>query len=337
MSSKPIAISASRGAAILGISKYKTPVEVWLEIMEDRQPGFTEKNGYNKPEKRDPWEPDTPDLAPLRWGLAFEDAICDFVGDVTDREKLFTHKNGFLTCHVDGILRKAIIENKTTNPISYRKSWGEPGTDLISDDCQVQVQHQMICSGMNDAFVNVLVFPKMQCEFEADGWEIEKVKNRIYLISPDTVAIKQSEILLDLDLLGFFHEYKITANKKLQEEMISRYTDFWNNHILTETPPPAQTPKDLQWLIPSPTGEIEATEIIRELWSEYSDISDEIDSSKKRMEKIRDTMAAFLSKEVPVEHEDKSKIRIMAGPRIIATYSVTEKRKTFKINKIKKD
>jgi predicted phage-related endonuclease len=36
----PINISASRGAAILGLSDYQTPVQVWLQIMESRDPGF---------------------------------------------------------------------------------------------------------------------------------------------------------------------------------------------------------------------------------------------------------------------------------------------------------
>ena len=39
---KPItgSISGSRSATILGLNDYSTPVEAWLQIMEEREPGF---------------------------------------------------------------------------------------------------------------------------------------------------------------------------------------------------------------------------------------------------------------------------------------------------------
>ena len=53
MGSIPVGISASRGAAILGLSQYKTPVAAWLELMESIEPGFCEQHGYKVPERAD--------------------------------------------------------------------------------------------------------------------------------------------------------------------------------------------------------------------------------------------------------------------------------------------
>ena len=66
MGSKPVGISASRGAAVLGISDWQTQFEVWQLIMEERQPGFNASRGYVLPEFKE--------SASLRWGNAFEDA-----------------------------------------------------------------------------------------------------------------------------------------------------------------------------------------------------------------------------------------------------------------------
>ena len=91
----PVNISASRGASILGLSKWKTPVQSWLEIMEARQPGFCEKHKYKYPEFEE--------TAVLRWGKAFESAIIELAERKQDdvigfREKLFTYNiRGFVS------------------------------------------------------------------------------------------------------------------------------------------------------------------------------------------------------------------------------------------------
>ena len=69
MGSKPVGLSASRGAAILGLSKYQTSFGIWQTIMEQKKPGFNKKHGYV-------YEPFEGNVF-TRWGTAFEDSIIE--------------------------------------------------------------------------------------------------------------------------------------------------------------------------------------------------------------------------------------------------------------------
>jgi len=50
MSNQPRVISSSRGAAILGLSPWSTPFEIFQLIMEERVPGWNAAHGYTLPE-----------------------------------------------------------------------------------------------------------------------------------------------------------------------------------------------------------------------------------------------------------------------------------------------
>ena len=119
MGSTPQGISASRVGAILGLSPYSTPVEMWLKLMEEREPGFCEKRNYNLPV--------FVGNSATRYGLGMEDAITKLIEikyntEIVDREKFFTKTiNGLeLTTHIDGRFKdhKVLNENKTTNEIT---------------------------------------------------------------------------------------------------------------------------------------------------------------------------------------------------------------------------
>lgn len=332
MGSLPVNLSASRGSAILGISKYKSSLIAWLEIMEERNPGFCNAHGYKMLEKIDPWEtPYNPDTAPLRWGLAFENSICALVGGITDREKLFIHPDhDFLTCHIDGLKNVKIQENKTAYQMAFNLGWGEPGSDMIPIDYQAQVQHQAACSGIKEIDVNVLVFPKSPKEWEDAGYEID-MENKSIISKTGYSSI--NEFACSLFMLGFFYQYHVKANKKVQKEMIDRYLLFWNDNVLKEVPPPVNGYNDIKWLIPSPEGEIEADERIRELWAEYCDITTEAESGKERCEQIKNEFAKFIQKNTPKESAEKGKLIIYAGSRKLVTMSA----KQFRVNTPKKE
>jgi predicted phage-related endonuclease len=67
MGSKPSGISGSRSSAVLGENPFKTHLGVWMDIIEDIEPGWLIKNGFT-------YEPFTGN-ASTRWGNAFEDDI----------------------------------------------------------------------------------------------------------------------------------------------------------------------------------------------------------------------------------------------------------------------
>ncbi len=335
MGSLPVNLSASRGAAILGVSKYKTPLVAWLEIMEARKPRFCSENGYETPERVDPFkEPLNPKHASLRWGLSMEDAITDLVGNVTDREKLFTHpQHDFLTTHIDGLKTGRLQENKTAFDMAFKMGWGEPGSNMIPEDYQIQVQHQSMCSGIAEIDVNVLVFPKSPAEWERMGYKIHNEFG--YIKRPERRVISITEFSENLDDLGYFHKYHIEANKELQKEMLTRYLEFWNENVLGETPPPVNGYDDIKWLIAAPEGEIEATPEMKEMWSEYVDIDNEIESMIERKSEIKNNFALWVQKEIESknvkEGNEKRKLNIYAGSRKL--FSITRAYPGLKVSK----
>jgi predicted phage-related endonuclease len=292
MGSKPSGISASRGAAILGLSKWSTPVEVWLKIMEERAPGFCAANGYEKPEHETNMV--------LEMGLAFEDAVCELAIEkrctsIFDREKLSRHPIlEYVTCHQDGSyhdpvtgIANCLHEGKTTSIFYYRDNFGEPGTDRIPQEYAVQVQHQMLCTGIDECILSVLVFP-----FRQDT--IEEIPGD---------PLKWAAIL---DEMGYFHQYHIKADPDLQNKMLEKYRKFWDRHVLTGKPPRARTYRDIRRLVKAPQGTIVATKQLERWSAEYKDIGEEISLANKRKAELKTNILEFMRTRADVPIDDES-------------------------------
>jgi len=292
MGSKPSGISASRGAAILGLSKWSTPVEVWLKIMEEREPGFCEANGYEKPEHETNMV--------LEMGLAFEDAVCtlaakkvEYGAEIWKREKFSQHTVlEYVTCHQDGEYincetHGTLHEGKTTSIFYYRDNFGEPGTDRIPQEYAVQVQHQMLCTGIDECILSVLVFPFRQDTIEE--------------IPAD--PLKWAAIL---DEMGYFHQYHIQADPELQNKMLEKYRKFWERHVLTGKPPRARTYRDIRRLVKAPQGTIVATKQLERWSSEYKDIGEEIALANKRKAELKTNILEFMRTRADVPIDDES-------------------------------
>lgn len=272
---EPIGLSASRGAAVLGLSSYQTPVEAWLRMMEQREPGFCIANGHITP--------DPVDNASIRFGHAFEDAIIRLSESahgykIRKREKFYTHsEHDFLTCHIDGMYSDgALHEAKTTSEFYYRENFGEPGTDRVPVEYQIQVQHQMMCTGASECVLSVLVFPRRPDEWEKMG------------IAPDEIS--RTAWANTLAEMGYFYQYVIKSNPVLQSLMLMRYMEFWQENIIGRRAPDVRTYDDIKKLCPAPVGTIIATETIERLMDEYRDIKREIGESgplAKRASQIR--------------------------------------------------
>lgn len=277
MGSTPRNISASRGAAVLGLSQFQTRLEVWQRIMEERQPGFNLAHGFVLPED--------PDNASIRWGLAFESAICELAGNITNRELECSCEGGIITCHLDGQYPDGTNhEGKTTTSWTFREEWGEAGSDRVPQIYQVQAQHQMMCSGAPETVLSVLVFPKRPEEWEEEGWAIE---NELWI----TKGIGQHVYLPDwaraLSQMGFFHQYRIKADPELQHLLRAAYLEFWNDHVLTGIPPAPRNYDDILRLVPAPCGTIIADEQTARWCIEYADITAEVGQMGKRKDELK--------------------------------------------------
>lgn len=315
MGSKTIGLSASQGAAILGLSDYRTPVEVWLNLMESRQPGFCETHGYKAPERVE--------NAPMRWGTAFEDAVCQLLaeqhGCITDREGFYTHPDAeYITCHIDGRYHDGTLhEGKTTSDMAYRIKWGEPGTNHIPSDYQAQVQHQMMCTGEKLCTVSVLVFPTTPDQYEKLGWRIDCVGDEDPVARSTLKALTAEDRhrwATVLSEMGYFHHYPVEADEVLQAKMLERYKAFWNDHVLAEAPPDARTYDDIKYLFPAPVGTIIATEQIADWAREYKEIGKEISSSGslgKRRDQLKVEILNWVRSQPDYTPDDESQEKVV--------------------------
>jgi predicted phage-related endonuclease len=299
MGNTPQDISASRGAAILGLSKWGSAVEVWLDVMETRHPGFCEKNGYTRREFDE-------NMALFRWGNGFESAIAGLaeckmncpVKYTGEDEKLFLHPEyNFITSHPDGIYNgwKRLHEGKITNGRSYRNDWGEPGTDMIPRQYTIQVQQQLFTSGFEEAILSVLVFPENVDEYEKRG-RIMEVDNHRSEIKSDWEFFDPQDWATTLNEMGNFHQYKIKADPELHKMMLERYKQFWYKNVLENIVPDPKDFADLKRLIKAPKGTIVADEETKRNSAEYKQINDENKGVNKRKDFLKKEMMNFARK-----------------------------------------
>lgn len=138
-------IGGSDVAAILGLSKWRTPLDVYLD-----------KRGEGV---------DQPDNDAMRWGRYLEPAVRQAYADQTGHEvrvldQMVRHPaHEFMVANLDGFVAprdaiKRIFEAKTARTAD---GWGEPGSDQIPQPYLLQVQHYMEVTGFAVADVAVLI------------------------------------------------------------------------------------------------------------------------------------------------------------------------------------
>jgi putative phage-type endonuclease len=320
MGSIPSGISGSRAAAIVGLSRYQTAVGVWLDIMEALEPGFCAAHDFAREE--------FDGNASTRWGLAFERPIIALSeiareGDrIIDCEREFRHPRApFVTCHVDGIYQDAqeIHEGKTTTSWSFGDNWGEPGSDRIPVEYQVQVQHQMMVTGLRRAVVSVLVFPERPDAWEERGLRVDAERG-IISCADGTLCDSTYSWARVLRDMGFFHQYVVEASDELHERLLETYVDFWRVHVDGRTPPTATSYEDCKRLFTAPKGTVVADDELERWASEYKQINGEISAMTRRNDQLKTgmigRMAARAEKPVDGDSCEKWILRGASGKKL---------------------
>jgi putative phage-type endonuclease len=163
-------IGGSEAPAVLGLSKWKSPYQVWKD-----------KQGLSG--EREP-------SSAMEWGLLLEPIIRQKYSDVTGRiVKLPGHlkddKYPFMLGTLDGITDdNRVLEIKTARDA---REWGEVGTDEIPQAYLIQVQHYLHITKLSVADIAVLFggsefriyevpadreLQDMMIEREAEFWEM---------------------------------------------------------------------------------------------------------------------------------------------------------------------
>lgn len=134
-------IGGSDAAAVLGLSKWKTPLEVYME-----------KTGEIGEQV---------DNEAMLWGRALEPVIRQQYAERTGRvvrvpEGILRHpQHAFMLANLDGVTDDGrLVEIKTARSA---QDWGDPGTDEIPQAYLIQVQHYLSVTALPIADVAVLI------------------------------------------------------------------------------------------------------------------------------------------------------------------------------------
>lgn len=133
-------IGGSDVAPILGLSKWRTPLDVYISKVSDAL--------------------DDEETESMRWGNLLEGVIRDEyarrTGYVVERPPMLTHpEHSFIIANLDGMTECGrVVEIKTARDGA---GWGEEGSDEVPDAYALQVQHYMLVTGAEVADVAVLI------------------------------------------------------------------------------------------------------------------------------------------------------------------------------------
>lgn len=191
-------LGGSDAAAILGLSKWKTPLDIFMDKISDDI-----EEDVNTPNQE--------------WGHRLEPVILQkFQEDkkllirpmheafkLKEHEMLWHPKHKFMFANVDGFIpaENAVIEIKTADKF-LAKDWDIEGTDKIPDYYLTQCAHYAEVLGVKKVYIAVLI----------GGND--------------------------------YRTYCYEANQRLQDLLVEREKNFWENYVLTKTCPPSQTIED---------------------------------------------------------------------------------------------
>ena len=200
-------------AAILGMSPWRTPYQVWEE--------------KTTPIDETAAEDDRP---ALYWGRVLEAPIRQAYADKTGRtvtkpaEAFVSSKYPFMRANLDGIADDGrVVEFKTS---SKSDGWGEVGTDEIPDYYMTQVQHYLAVTGVKTADVAVLIggndfrIYTVEADEELQALLIERESEFWALVEsrtpPDLTSTKDAA-----------RRYRVATAKKAVEATAGDVVDAW--------------------------------------------------------------------------------------------------------------
>lgn len=137
-------IGASECAAVVGLSPWATPLDIYLSKVATDVPA------------------EGPDSEPMYWGRELEAVILrryqrDTGRQLDTEQKLVrSPQHPFMIATPDARASDRLVEVKTAG-LQAAKEWGEPGTDAVPMQYLLQVTHQMIVTGDQLADIAVLI------------------------------------------------------------------------------------------------------------------------------------------------------------------------------------
>lgn len=240
--------------AILGFSKYRTAIDVWLE-----KTGRVVNEVNNLPVRFGSFaEEFVASEYATQTGCALvhsEDGVAHprypfmvghidryaFDGEGTDTDELFNSGGSCIASH--------LLECKTASPFN-QSDWGELGTDEVPMSYLVQCLWYLAITNLERCDVAVL--------FGNSDFRI----------------------------------YEVYRDKELEDLIINKATAFWVDHVVADLPPPAQCESDYHHLFKKEvTGKsVEADPMVCELTQKLQLLNSEIKSKELEISQIKQTI-----------------------------------------------
>jgi putative phage-type endonuclease len=233
-------IGGSDIGAILGLSRFRSPLEVWME-----------KTGK---------ETKKLDSLPLRFGSFAEEFVAREYARATGfelihDESIYIHPQySYMSAHIDrfilgnedGLPPTRILECKTANPFSS-SDWGEIGSD--------EVPWSYLC----------------QCIWYMAITNLNKVDLAVLFGNSD------------------FRIYEISRDLELESTILEKAGSFWNDYVLKDIAPPAQSEADCQILFSKgdPAKSVEAKAQTLKLTQRLQLLNSEIDVCEEEISTIK--------------------------------------------------
>lgn len=266
-------IGASEIAAVMGLSPYATPVDVWLR-----------KTGQDLPFE------DTPATI---LGHVLEHHLlayaCKVLGLTNEFSAQQPFKEGNVAAHIDYFSpENGIIECKTT---SYwlKKDWGDELTDNVPSQVQVQVQAQMHLSGAKVAYVPVLLFRDdgvrqgMYATLSAIGNTLsgaalsETSEKIISGVLENLLIMEQAE----------FRLYKVSYNQGAAKYSVDFAHNWYEKHVINGVEPDPTNTEDCKALYAfKHVGVVDAKPSDVKLLKQFIDLTDQIAGASARLREL---------------------------------------------------
>ncbi len=233
-------IGGSDLGSIVGVNKYKSALDVYLDKTGDSIEEITNEKCY--------------------WGNRLESVVADEYAKRTGNQVvepigLIRHsKYPFIACNIDRFVNggEYILECKTAG-LMMAKEWGEVGTNEIPDSYKCQVAY----------YAAITDVPKVDIAVLIGGQE--------------------------------FRIYTYIRDRDLENKLIQVAVNFWNNHVLTKTPPEPCNSIDFLNLYQESNGlEIKADDKLIENIYQLKSLKEQENDIKNKVSGLQDYIKQYM-------------------------------------------
>ena len=266
LKSRRLGIGGSDVASILGLSKYKSPYQLWLD-----------KTGRADVEDEQ--------SEPAYWGNALEDIVAK---EFQKRAGIKVQRVNKTLVHPQYDFARANIDRAVINPEisgNVRLKNGALTTDHILE-CKTANQYMAKLWG-NDT-ESVPDYYLVQCQWYMGITQTKKCSLAVLIGGQQ------------------FRMYEIDYDPELFDMLIEECSNFWHNHVLADVPPEPTTFDDVthRWSKHDPDTSIDDIDLTA-LIEEYKGLSADMKEAKAQQDDLKTQICSLIQEKETVLNGDK--------------------------------